>query len=684
MVTAAPDPTTGETPLLRALVQQAPVAMGVSDMDGRFVLGNSAWAGFFGVPVDQMPTFPWRDLIEDQSPPEEMALVDEVLRGVRDSYRLVKPFRRLDGSLRWGDLSLSCMRDEAGRPEWMIRQIIDVSERERAARLLESTLGAMIDPHVLFDMDRDSDGALVDAVYRRVNEAAARYLGETPEELVGRRVSAVLSPRDAAEVLAMLSRTMSEGRLDLDQASMLGSVVPGRQWYEIKAVRVDDSVSFTWRNVADRVDEVRDLADQEARHRLQADNVTDVIVRSESGAGITYVSPSVESVLGWRPEQLIGRSVRELIHPEDLPAVLRAQVEARESDGREGRAAFRVRTASGDWRWVSDHGRVLPSADGTPHGGIDSLRDIQAEHEAAEALERRAEELRGIIDSLIDPWVLLQAVRDASGVIVDFVYIDANEAACQHNGMTRDALIGARLLTVAPEHEASGIFDRYVDVVESGAPLAEDDVPFSHPTGGHVGWYDNRAVKAGDGISLTWRDVSDRYLERQALELEAEQDLLTGIANRRQLERRLAQVVAGQRRHGTGVAVLYLDLDNFKDFNDSLGHSAGDGVLTAVAARIRRTLREGDMVARLGGDEFVVVLDAVRGVDDAGAIAEKLSTAIARPVRIGENTVIPRVSVGVAMVHEGVSVEGALGAADRAMYEAKRQGRDRVVVSDRD
>ena len=680
-MTASPDQTLTGASLLRALVERAPVAMGVNDLDGRFVLANTACAEFFGVSHDEMLTLRWQELTTDETLPDELALVDELLRGERDSYRLVKPFHRRDGILRWGDLSVTCVRDKAGRPELLIGQIMDVTERENAVRLVESTLAAMIDPHVLFEVVRDADGAVVDAVYELVNDAALRHLSMTREDLQGRRVSEVLSPVGASEVIGWLSRAMAEGLLDLAEEPMLGSVIPGKQWYEIKAVPVGETVGFTWRNITGRVDEVRALAQEEARYRLLADNVTDVILRSGRDSGIEYVSPSVTKVLGWQPSDIVGKSMRELIHPDDLPTVARAQMEVRESGGTEGRATFRVRMADGGWRWVSDHGRTLFADDGSLAGGIDSLRDVQSEHDAQEAVALQGETLRGIIDSLIDPWVLLSAVRDESGTIVDFVYVDANDSACQHNHVDRASLIGSRLLTVLPEHEASGIFDRYADVVESGIPLAEDDVPFTHPIDGHVGWYDNRAVKVGDGISLTWRDVSERYLARQALEVEAEHDLLTGIANRRQLERRLGQVVGGQRRRGDKVAVLYLDLDNFKEINDTLGHSGGDGVLTSVAARLRRVLRDGDMVARVGGDEFVVVLDSVRSVDDASAIAEKLATTVAQPVRLGDSAVIPRVSVGVALVREGESAATALGAADRAMYEAKRQGRDRVVVA---
>lgn len=671
---------TGED-VLRALVARAPVAMGINDLDGRFILVNRACAEFFGRSEDELLAMRWQELTWDGGLEEEVELVSAMMSGAIDSYRLTKPFRSAQGTLRWGDLSVSCVRDDEGTCELIIGQIIDVTEAEESRRTLASTLSSMLDPHVLFDVVRDDQGVVVDEIYREVSDAAVAYLGRSRDELIGRRASDVISPEGAAEVAAWLGRTLAEGRLDLDDEVMRGSIRGADQRYEIRAVPVGDSVSFTWRNITARMSEVDQVAQRERQYRLLAENISDVIIRSGIDSRIEYVSPSVVS-LGWSVEELQGRAMVELIHPDDLGAVRVAMGEALSTGKDEGRAEARFATKDGGWRWMGIHGRVVRDADGQVLGGIDSLRDIQSEHDARAAREAQNDVMRGVIDSLIDPWILLTAVRDTAGHIVDFIYVDANDAACLHNGIDRSDLVGARLLHVVPEHGPSGIFDRYARVVETGEPLVEDEVPFTHPVTGHVGWYDNRAVKVADGISLTWRDVTDRYLMRRSLEQQAEHDLLTGVANRRQLERRLGQLATGERRTGELVAVLYLDLDNFKDINDTLGHAAGDGVLTTVAARIRRALRDSDMVARLGGDEFVVILDGVKSRQDAFATGEKVAAAIRRPVRVGDAEVTPRASIGVAVVDPDQEPAGALGAADLAMYEAKRQGRDRVVMAE--
>ena len=125
--------------------------------------------------------------------------------------------------------------------------------------------------------------------------------------------------------------------------------------------------------------------------------------------------------------------------------------------------------------------------------------------------------VRQAFDVLLDPLVLFTAVRDDAGRIVDFVYAEANQAACEYNLMSRDELVGSRLLDLLPGHRESGLFAAYVDVVETGRPLSLDGLAYTPEVLGEQRWFDVRAVKVGDGLSYTWRDVTGRIGEVQAL-----------------------------------------------------------------------------------------------------------------------------------------------------------------------
>jgi len=157
----------------------------------------------------------------------------------------------------------------------------------------------------------------------------------------------------------------------------------------------------------------------------------------------------------------------------------------------------------------------------------------------------------------------------------------------------------------------------------------------------------------------------------------AERDFLTGLPNRALLTDRLAQAIELARRHVKRVALMYIDLDQFKRVNDSLGHTVGDQLLQSVAGRLQDCVRHSDTVSRQGGDEFVVLLTEVEAPQDAALVAEKLIRAIAEPHSVGEHRLLVTVSIGISLFpDDGENVETVLTNADAAMYCAKRNGRN--------
>jgi diguanylate cyclase len=167
--------------------------------------------------------------------------------------------------------------------------------------------------------------------------------------------------------------------------------------------------------------------------------------------------------------------------------------------------------------------------------------------------------------------------------------------------------------------------------------------------------------------------------EHAAIEMsfKAERDFLTGLPNRALLTDRLGQAIALAQRHRKRVALMYLDLDNFKNINDSLGHSVGDQVLQSAARRLEACVRHSDTVSRHGGDEFVVLLSEIEAAQDAAHAAEKLIIAMGDTHIIGEHRLNVTLSIGISVYpDDGDTVEAVLTNADTAMYHAKRGGRN--------
>jgi diguanylate cyclase (GGDEF)-like protein/PAS domain S-box-containing protein len=184
--------------------------------------------------------------------------------------------------------------------------------------------------------------------------------------------------------------------------------------------------------------------------------------------------------------------------------------------------------------------------------------------------------------------------------------------------------------------------------------------------------------EAVHGVVMTFREITDRKAFEEQLKTLAFRDSLTNLANRALFIDRLDQALAGARRRGRSVAVLFLDLDNFKLVNDSLGHGGGDRLLIAVAERLQTAVRGEDSVARFGGDEFTILLKDVETESDATDVAQRVETALATPFNIDGRELFVSASIGVAVGgSQSAGSEALVRNADLAMYRAKRNGKAR-------
>jgi len=185
------------------------------------------------------------------------------------------------------------------------------------------------------------------------------------------------------------------------------------------------------------------------------------------------------------------------------------------------------------------------------------------------------------------------------------------------------------------------------------------------------------ALPGGEGASvICMRDATGELHARRELEHRAMHDPLTGLPNRELLMDRLSVALARLGRQGTGIGVLFIDLDGFKQINDEHGHAVGDELLVSIAARLRREIRDGDTVARYGGDEFVVLCEDLVHLDAAQPLARRLAAAIGQPVSAGSRLLAVQASVGVVVEQNPVtSAEALVTRADAEMYRVKQRAR---------
>ena len=259
--------------------------------------------------------------------------------------------------------------------------------------------------------------------------------------------------------------------------------------------------------------------------------------------------------------------------------------------------------------------------------------------------------------------------------------IAANPALCELTGYPRDELLGRdpEILdggeTPLETHDAM-----WRALLEEGRWEGElrgrrkDGKPL-------IRWTTVSVVRDGEenivNYITSYTDISERRESERRVAHMAHHDALTGLNNRLSLEELLEQALSQASREGSLVALAFIDMDRFKQINDTLGHDMGDRLLIEVARRLKATVRESDIVARIGGDEFVVVLTALHDPIMAAGVAAKIVEALGRPYRFGKHELHSSPSVGVSLFPEDAhEAEGLLKCADTAMYHAKERGRN--------
>ena len=425
-----------------------------------------------------------------------------------------------------------------------------------------------------------------------------------------------------------------------------------------------------------------DLSVAEAKYRALVERQPGVVYLAEPGAEGRwhYVSPQIEAMLGHPADAWLADATlwARSIHPEDREAVLETE-ESLTSAGSAGRLhrEYRLRARDGNIVWVLDDESVTQMGeDGRPTMVQGVLVDITQRKRAEEALQASEEQTRTIIETASYAFIGM----DNRGRVIDW-----NQRAAETFGWSREEAVGSVLadLIIPPEQRSAhteGI-QRYTRTGE--APLlgkrvevtAQDRAGRQFPVELTIWPIDLGGELRFNALidDITVRKQLEDQLRHQALH-----DPLTGLPNRALFVDRLEHALARTKRDDdSAVAVLFLDLDDFKTVNDSLGHEAGDQMLVAIADRVTGALREGDTAARLGGDEFAVLLEDA-GRQDPALIAARLLEHVSGRVHVGDQTITAQASIGIAVSGEhGSTPEELLRSADLAMYLAKARGKNR-------
>lgn len=668
-------------PAVARVLGNTKMPTGIATPDGKFTWVNDALCRMLDRDRKALLKSTWSDVTHPDDRDRDARQAERLISGEADSYRLRKRYLLPDGSIRWGDLTVTGVRDPSWALTHLLRQVVDITEtvaieqaHEGSIDRLRHAMDAQISPEVICEAVRDEAGALVDLRVIEANAPAIASLGSTREQVIGQVLLGLFPGLPDPVLWPSLQQVVDQGlKLDLPMFATTSLSAGQERFFEVQAIRIGDGLALAWRDITDlyrKTDE--ELRRSSEQYRLVLENSADVIFHTIGGI-VQWVSSASTEVLGWTPGELIGRRTVDYWHPDDreTAVALRDQTYA----GKVGHGTLRWRRRDGTYVWVQASLRPVAEPDGSA-GAVGMLRDVSEQVAAQQALEVSEARYRLLAENIADvvgtgdnegriTWVsdsvttlLGWQPADLEGkTFVDIVHPD-----------DRAAVVDARVGMMAGLPEA---FDARIGTSSGGYRWLRIRVrPTYDPTGARLG------VVAG------WQDITERVEATQHLDALLGTDSLTGLPNRSTMEERIDDLYSDAEARGCAGALLCVGVDRLGDVNSAVNHAAGDLVLTTVARRVAQTAPDPHLVGRGSGVDFLVLLPNLTNVSDAVVIAEKIRTAVKQEIVVDHRRVQVTASIGIASCSEEHNADDLIRAATVAMNAAKDQGRDRLAFDD--
>jgi diguanylate cyclase (GGDEF)-like protein/PAS domain S-box-containing protein len=389
-----------------------------------------------------------------------------------------------------------------------------------------------------------------------------------------------------------------------------------------------------------------------------------------------FVSEGCHALLGYHPEELMaeaGVSYQEITFPADRDRVLET-IRAGLADHRRYEMEYRIVRADGQLRWVWERGVGIFNAAGQLEAMEGYVQDIDDRKQAVQALQEAERRYRSIFENAIEG--IFQSTPEGG-------YLAVNPTLARIYGYAspEELIVGLRDIEHQLYVEPARRNEFMRMMVDNGSVKNFESRIFRRD--GHIIWISEnaRAVHDEAGNLLfyegTVETITERKLYEEQIQHQATHDSLTGLPNRTMLHNYLQRAIHTAETGSSVPAVVFVDLDQFKYINDSLGHQAGDKLLKTVAQRLVACVRDTDMVARQGGDEFVIVLGNQRDEESITEVLQRILNSVSQPWLMDGRELNITCSLGVSRYPEdGDDVETLLKNADSAMYKAKEVGRN--------
>jgi diguanylate cyclase (GGDEF)-like protein/PAS domain S-box-containing protein len=600
------------------------------------------------------------------------------LAGVLLGRQVVEPITRLNAKLRAGNL-LEFRRDATEFAEFSeVDQLaFTMDELASILRNRDGELAASEEKfRETFDLVEiglahlDGHGTFL-----RVNRKMSEMLGYSEAELIGHPLAKIFHPEEIAILEAV------------PHAAAVSGNAPGSR--EQRYVRKDGTTLWARRSTVFIRDEqgeakyaltaIEDVsqyhANQETLRTLNeslraiVENSPLAIYSITPGGIVTLWNPAAERLFGLKEVEVLGRpSPLAIADLAETTLDIRRRVLAGETVHN-----VEIEHARGERRTsISLSAAPLKSGDGKIIGVLVTCADITGLKTVERALEASEARFRALSESAMD----IVTVIDADGVIL------YQSPSVRHLlGVDPESMIGLNQFDIIHREDSLVVRERFKELISRGMLDRPVEFRVRHSDGT---WRTLESigkncldVPAIRGIIVNTRDVSERRAIQQRIQHLAYHDALTSLPNRSLLQDRVAQAISRADRSGKRLAVMFIDIDNFKNINDTLGHDVGDELLREVARRLSASVRGHDTIARQGGDEFIVLLEELEGQAGAARVAQKILDALRSAFDVGGTKQHVSGSIGIALFpDDGKDSQTLLKNADTAMFHSKAQGKN--------
>ncbi|MEH6670197.1 bifunctional diguanylate cyclase/phosphodiesterase [Halopseudomonas sp.] len=549
-----------------------------------------------------------------------------------------------------------------------------VEQRTRSALDASNEMAAIVHavPDLLFEMD-------VQGRYYRFFSQRSDLMPMPFDSIRGRTAVEVLPAAAAEQVMAALSAAERDGWAS--GYSFLLSDGQDARWFELSVARKASQPSETDRFIVlSRDITQRKVAEEHSRQLLA--RYRSFVSASNTGAweyqvstGRLELSDEYFLMLGLDPAEqhhdpLYG-SLQvwvKLLHPEDretATAYFTRYLSEPTDSLYENR--FRVRNAAGEWKWILARGRFLRDE----HGGLSDL--IVGTHIDIDATVRAGEELE-LVGRVFEQSSEGVLITDASQRI-----IKVNQAFTQITGYSAEEAMGQTPAMLSSGRHDKTFYQQMWDRLAASGHWQGEVWNRRQDGTIYPEWLSiSRMLDEQGNIRhyvAVLSDITQRKADEQHIHRLAHFDTLTGLPNRTMFEERAGVALGLAARHHKQLALMFLDLDNFKNINDTLGHQVGDALLIAFAQRLSDLLREEDILSRTGGDEFTLILPEI-DANGAAHTAQRIASAMAAPLAVAGHDLTVTVSIGITLYPDDAEdLSGLQSKADIAMYRAKQEGR---------